>query len=311
MKNNTIVIACGGNYYWGAFLFISSVRKCGMDEPILVFEDGFTDADRTALSKFGDIQFVAAGTSKKNMTCRKPEAMLHASTDYITWCDCDAIFEGNCSDMLAPAAPDQVHARLRSLTDNASAFTRIGLYAPDEKPGPTPKVMLENWKKDVGERETPLLSTCVSACYASFHKSQRFFLERWRDQMAKVLPDKDKGVIDGGSQAYFQLDESVLNSLLCYMNDAPEVGKFQLDVIPGRKYVHFVSWPKPWQSWNSSSIRHHAKVMDIIQWSLDNGYIDRKLPWTLNPGFSWLHKLSTPWSYWWRIKRFVKRFLHS
>ncbi|MGE4302336.1 MAG: hypothetical protein AB7F40_12135 [Victivallaceae bacterium] len=303
MSNNTIVVACNANYFWGAFLFVASLRKCGMEEPVLVFQTGFTPKDKAALEKLGGVKFVSAGESKKNMTCRKPEAMLHADTEYITWCDCDAFFEGNCSEWLAPAEPGGIHVRLRSEADNGATFSRAGLYAPGEKPGPIPKVMLDTWRRDVGELEESRLPACVSACFLSVHRSRRFFLERWRDQMAKVLPDADHGVVDAATRAYFQLDESVLNSLLCFMKDAPEVGQFMLDRVPGRRFVHFVTYPKPWQWWSPASLRAHDRVMELVRWCRERGLIDRPLPFPLNPRYARLHRPLARLAILWRIRR--------
>ena len=36
MKNNTIVTAGDRNYLWGLFLLIASLRKNGMDEPVMI-----------------------------------------------------------------------------------------------------------------------------------------------------------------------------------------------------------------------------------------------------------------------------------
>lgn len=309
MKNNTIVIACNANYFWGAFMFIASLRKCGMDEPVLVFETGFTKKDRAALAKFGGVEFVSAGKSGKNMTCRKPEAMLHADTEYITWCDCDAFFEGSCSEWLPPVDPGQIHARLRGEADNGATFANAGLYAPGERPGPIPRVMLDTWQRDVGELAASRLPACVSACFLSVHRSQRHFLERWRDQIEKVLPDADRGVVDAATRAYFQLDESVLNSLLCFMRDAPEVGPFMLDRVIGRRYVHFVTYPKPWQWWNSASTRAHAQMMEIVDWCRRQGLIDRPLPFSLNPRYGCLHRRLTAFAIQWRVRRKLSRIL--
>jgi len=43
MKNNTIVAASDMNYRWGVWLLIASIRKAGMDEPILIGTFNWTD----------------------------------------------------------------------------------------------------------------------------------------------------------------------------------------------------------------------------------------------------------------------------
>ena len=42
MKNNTVVTVGDINYLWGLFLLIASMRKSGMDEPVLVGAHRFT-----------------------------------------------------------------------------------------------------------------------------------------------------------------------------------------------------------------------------------------------------------------------------
>ena len=47
MKNNTIITAGDRNYLWGIFLMIASLRRNGMDEPVIVGTCGFDpEADR-------------------------------------------------------------------------------------------------------------------------------------------------------------------------------------------------------------------------------------------------------------------------
>ena len=43
MKNNTVVTIGDINYLWGIFLLVASIRKSGMDEPILVGTQKFDD----------------------------------------------------------------------------------------------------------------------------------------------------------------------------------------------------------------------------------------------------------------------------
>ncbi|MDD3887084.1 MAG: hypothetical protein PHI35_09445 [Victivallaceae bacterium] len=309
MKNNTVVMACDQNYFWGAYLLIASMRRNGMDNPALVLESGFTPEMKHNLLAFGDVRLEPAPMSKRNMTCRKPEAMLMADTDFITWADCDGFFVGNCSDKLSFTDPDMIHVRLRSEYDNGDIYKRAGLYEPGELFGVIPHKVLETWKRDVGGRTEPAHATCASACYVSVHKSHRPFLERWRDQMIKVLPDRDKGVFDPAGGAYFQTDESVLNSLLCFLEDAPKTGEFMLNKSRKSIYYHVVMTPKPWQWWSPYSMRYYDDVMELMRWCLSQGLVEIALPWTLDPPKRLFHKLGTPWSYAIRTRVKLRRMM--
>lgn len=308
MKDNTVVTACDKNYFWGAFLLAASMRMNGMDEPILVFQSGFTGEMKENLQRFGDVIIAEAPESKRNMTSRKGEAMLLAETDYVTWADCDGYFVGNCSAKLCRREPGVIHARLRSTADNALVYRNAGLYQPSDTIGEVPRQVLDVWCADVNERTSPRLHTCVSACYLSLERKQETFLRRWQDQMDSVLPNADGGVTDHDSVAYFQMDESVLNSLLFFLNEAPEVGDFLLDKDPKSMFLHMYSYPKPWQCWSPASYRcYYAQVMAIMRWSRDHGLIGLTPPATLNPAFPALHFCSRWWSYVLRARRKFNR----
>ena len=55
--DNTICTAGDHNYLWGLFLLIASMRRFGMDEPVIVGTKGFTDRDRRVLEQFGGVAF--------------------------------------------------------------------------------------------------------------------------------------------------------------------------------------------------------------------------------------------------------------
>ena len=56
MKNNTVVTVGDINYFWGIFLLIASMRKNGMDEPVLVGAYRFTPEAAAMLEQFGDVR---------------------------------------------------------------------------------------------------------------------------------------------------------------------------------------------------------------------------------------------------------------
>lgn len=90
--------------------------------------------------------------------------------------------------------------------------------------------------------------------------------------MFKVLP-MDVSLVHDGVPAYFQTDESVLNSMLLFDGDAPSIiEKYTMDNLDLPHFVHFSFNPKPWIMWNKRSFPLYDEVLDIIEWALDNGY---------------------------------------
>jgi len=89
--------------------------------------------------------------------------------------------------------------------------------------------------------------------------------------MLKVLPS-DVGIVQDSSIAYFQTDESVLNSLLLFAEDAPDFpARYMADKLNLPHFVHFAYNPKPWIMWNNRSLKYFDKTMDIIEWAYNNG----------------------------------------
>ncbi|MDD3153711.1 MAG: hypothetical protein PHS41_02500 [Victivallaceae bacterium] len=309
MKNNTVVMACDERYFWGAFLLAASMRMNHMDEPVLIYQTGFTTLMRKMLAGLQDITIVDAPASGRNMTCRKADAMLLATTDYISWIDCDAFFVGNCSGALLTPDINSIRIRVRTVAENAAVFNASGLYAPEDFNGAIPRKVLDVWRKDVNESSVPHLKRCVSACAFSMHRSRRDFLERWREQMLRVLPRVNTGVTANERTAYYQLDESVLNSLLCFMDNSPRPADFLLDQDETQMYWHMANIPKPWQWWGKFSLVHYNQIMRIVAWAGENKLILCRLPFALNSKYQWLHRHLTFWCTFLRIKNKVKHVL--
>ncbi len=300
MKNNTIVTIANANYFWGVFILLASMRKSGMDEPAIVFQRGFSQKMIEIVSRFGDVRVVEGPPVKRNLTCLKPDALLLADTDYITWVDSDGYFSGNVSAELPPSAPGKIHVRLRSPEDNGKTFTELELYSADDRFGDIPASVLAVWRRDCDRSDdtVPKLKTCASACIFSLDRSSRPFLEDWQRRMVKYIPDEDVGVVNRRQTAYRQLDESVLNCMLSYWEGAPEPdGKYRLDGASKAMFMHVVGVPKPWQWWTRRSLRYYREIMDIMGWAAKNGFADVKFPPALKSIYAPLHRL-TLLSYW-------------
>ena len=252
-------------------MLLTSMRKNNMTDPAIVLGHRYSKEQKASLEQFENVTIIDhEELNHRNLTCSKPVVMLQAKTDYVTWADCDAIFAGNCQKYLTPD-PDHIHIRMRGLKENAMVFSHY--YNKDEeiKTG-IPRRILEIWREDIGESDKPKIKTCASACFLSLHTKHRPFIEKWRDQMYEVLPDDNVGVVDHRSIAYFQTDESVLNSVLCFSETAPPpTESYKLDKDPNAFFVHFVNHPKPWQMWNSYTASHFDKTVAIMEWAIDNG----------------------------------------
>lgn len=293
MKNNTVVTAGDINYLWGIFLLIASMRKNGMDEPVLVGAYRFTPEAAAMLEQLGNVRIHHLDSTSRSLTCIKPAIMLLADTEYITWVDSDSFFTGNCSARLIPEHPGEIHIRKRSEQENPQAFRN---YTCGEDGHTIPATILDAWRSDVGERETPRNLQSCSACFLSVHKSARPFLKRWDKQMMKLLPAGNVGVVDRSLKFYHQLDESVLNSLLCFADCAPETAEnYRLDKDVNELYVHFIGSPKPWRGWTPYSIRHFKRYTDVVSYALAAGFIrPADVPFPLNSAHETVCRLAAP-----------------
>jgi hypothetical protein len=258
--SNTVVTASDRAYIWGVYLLICSMRKNRMYEPVVVLGSNYSHENCQALMSLGDVKIEVAKTTERSQACSKPEVMFLAETDYITWCDSDGFFIGNCSEKLIYKEEDIIHIRKRDLKENG---------------GPTPECVLSVWRRDVGERKNNLINTRCSTCFLSINKKQLSFIKKWDLQMKKILPIGDKGVVDSKLGAYSQTDESVLNSLLCFSMDAPTVAPdYKLNKIDsGSYFVHFVGVPKPWVFWTPHAFRFFDEYTSLIDWAKSNGKI--------------------------------------
>ena len=144
--------------------------------------------------------------------------------------------------------------------------------------------ILQVWQKDVAGLETPRHPRGFSACFIGLSlKRHHAFLKKWRDQMYKVLPN-DVSLVQDGNAAYFQTDESVLNSLMLFAPDAPPcIPQYIADISEKPHFIHFGYNPKPWIMWNKHSLKHFDAVADIVDWAISQGYMPHcGLPYTFN-----------------------------
>lgn len=305
--NNTLVSACDEGYIWGVWLLLASIRKSGMDEPVLFGAYNWSQRWKEDILKFPGVALAELPiTDRRSVTCSKPEIMLHATTERVTWLDCDGYLTGNCSACLDGPA-ETVNIRLRTPPEVAELYRKS--RRPGEDLGVIPASILAVWRHDVGGLSEPRYQRSASAGVIGLSLVRhRDFLERWRMQMRQVLP-ADVAVVADGNAAYFQTDDSVMNSLLLFDPSAPALmSGYTADHLDKPHFVHFGYNPKPWVMWNRHSLKHFDAVMDIIEWALAQGYAPQAaLPYMFQRRnkamctlLSWLSK---PVSKWRKYKR--------
>lgn len=306
--DNTICTAGDHNYLWGLFLLIASMRRFGMDEPVIVGTKGFTDRDRRVLEQFGGVRLVSLDHADHSLTCHKAEVMLAAESGYVTWADSDAMFKGNCSNLLLPPDVAQIRVRRRCAAEMPGAFPK----------GYDLRRILPAWRKDVAaaagldaaalpgvtERFVASFRSC-SACYLSLARSQERFLLVWHALMMR-LPKGDAGVVDRSLASYHQLDESCLNACLAFLPDAPKVTEtYGLDRDPERTYLHFIGRPKPWEGWTPRSARHIETVVSTVEWAVAEGLeLPSGVPPPLRRNRLALHRATARWNeLWFKVRK--------
>ncbi|MCR5379587.1 MAG: hypothetical protein K6G44_01280 [Lentisphaeria bacterium] len=294
--NNTIVSACDRGYALGVWLLIASIRKAEMTNPILIGAYNWPDEWKTDILKFPNVFIEDLPiTDKRSVTCSKPEIMLRAKTDYVTWIDCDGIVTGNMAEALD--FPDDT-INVRSKTPSETKDIYFKSREANEDPGTIPDKITQVWKKDVAGLDMPRYPRGFSSGFIGLSLPRyRSFLQKWRSQMLKVLP-QDVSVVQDGNAAYFQTDDSVFNSLMLFAPDAPpHTPNYIADHLDKPHYIHFGYNPKPWIMWNKWSLRSFDITLDIVEWAIENGYAPHiPLPYTFKRSNKWICSLLAPFS---------------
>ena len=258
--NTTIVTAGDRAFAWGAFLLVASMRMNGMRHPVVIGAMAWPEEMKKRVLALGGVTIRELPPSRMCLTCQKPMLMScdDVKTDWVCWADADGAFIGDCSEWLTGESPEELVVRK---------------YSPPPQDF-TPE-NLDIWKRDVARfqgkaRSESFYDTRVNAAFIVAHRQIFPFLRRWQTQIGKVLPP-DVAIIMKHGTAYFQTDESVLGSLLCFDPDAPTVTehyKANGSIDKSRYFAHFAYNPKPWQMWNSHSLRWYDSVMSVVDWAV-------------------------------------------
>ena len=300
-NNCTVVTAGDRGFAWGVLLLVASMRRNGMMHPVVVGALDWPPEMKRRVAALGDVTFHDLPPTRMCLACQKPLLMScdEVKTDWVCWADGDGAFVGDCSEWLAGDSPDEIVIR------------KYDPVPPDFTPE-----NLEIWRRDVervqgAARERSRYATRVNTAFIVAHRSSFPFLRRWQEQVMQVLPPDVEIIMKHGT-AYFQTDESVLASLLCFYPDAPQIAERYLanrSADPNRYFAHFAYNPKPWRMWNLNSLRWHGVVMPIVDWMVEKKIVapsELPLPlrrswWPLCRAFAW----SAPWV--WRTTKLKRR----
>jgi hypothetical protein len=150
--------------------------------------------------------------------------------------------------------------------------------------GGIPKKVLKIWAEDVNENTDCAITNTYTGGNLGIHRSYLSFIEKWHEQIMNVIPNNyDTGMAyDFNSFAYFQLDESVLNSLLAFSGSPPPTVDFLLNQDPRAYLSHLGGRPKPWKIWRKDLIKYLPHVLNFIEWGKQNNYTFPKIPWAFN-----------------------------
>ena len=257
-KDCTVVTAGDRRFSWGVLLLVASMRRNGMKHPVVIGALDWPPEMKQRVSALGSVTIRELPPTRMCLTCQKPMLMScnDVKTDWVCWADGDGMFIGDCSEWLVGDSPDEIVIRR---------------YAP-----PPPDFTAENlniWRRDIlsfqGDAlEQSRYDTRFNAPFIVVNRKHFPFLRRWQDQIGKVLPPDVEIIMKKGS-AYFQTDESVLGSLLCFDPAAPRATddyKANGSADKNRYFAHFAYNPKPWQMWNSHSLRWYDDVVTVAEW---------------------------------------------
>lgn len=297
----TVVTAGDRAYAWGALMLVASMRKNGMSHPVVVGAMDWTDDQKHRICLLGGVTIYEIPNTRQCLACQKPRLMGcdAVKTDWVCWVDADGLFEGDCSEWLASDDADEM--RIKRCNPPPPDFTQE---------------TLATWQRDVkrflGETlDKSRYDTRVQSGVILLHRKWLPFLNRWDAQINNVLP-ADVGIVAKKIPAYYQTDESVLASLLCFATEAPMVSeqyKFDGKVDRSRYYLHFGYNPKPWQMWNTYAARWREAAYSTVDWLVANGVVkSHEIPYPLRRNWWPLYRCLAPAAPWvWRAIRLKRK----
>lgn len=285
----TVVTAGDAAFAWGTLLLVASMRRNGMAHPVVAGAVDWPDIMKRRVLSLGNVRIKDLPRSRQCVACQKPVMMAcpEVETEWVCWADSDAVFVGDCSEWIAGGDEEEITVR-RSYPVPAD-------FTPEN---------LEVWRRDVERTfgralERSRYPTRVTDPFILVHRKWVPFLQRWQRQMETVLP-ADVGIVMKRGTPYFQTDESVLGSLLCFDPDAPRLAEHcraNDGTDPRRHYAHFAYNPKPWKMWNPYSIRWREEMWAVADWLVEQGIVRAgDVPKSLRRGWWPLYRAMAPFA---------------
>ncbi len=278
----TIVTACDHRFLWGAMLLGLSLRYHNVPCYYHVLGYDLPEEDIKALQAIPHTKvFQTAKTSSRSVCTQKPMAIATAETELIIWMDADCMVTGNVDKYLV-CQDNAFQIRFREKAENASVYRNF--YRAEDTWGEIPPCVLDQWKKDINDLQTPNISTVSQTNCFVLNKEHLPFIKLWQRQMEAVIPENTEGVYAKDSVAYSMTDESVINSLFAFSSKTPITTEYLLDKDPNAYCAHFGLYPKPWQHWTRQSLKYYQQIQDILHWAHGQKMLSIGLPPAFLPG---------------------------
>jgi len=272
------------NFFIAVFTLLLSLQFHKVRAKMHVLSVNLSDEEKRLLRQFPGTQVIEADPDNpRGPACRKGEAILAAArispeATHISLFDGDTLATGDITEHLCPDG-EALFGRWKTPAEDGQIFATR--YEADDVPGTIPRQILKIWQQDVNERSTPMIHNTVCGGNLTVHRKALGFIERWQSQMDKVLPVHIKGAHHFESKAYFQVDESVLNSLLAFAYDAPAALPAKLNIDPKAYVAHLgPNNPKPWVLWRPEKLCYYPQVARFFTWAKQEGYELPVVPWT-------------------------------
>jgi lipopolysaccharide biosynthesis glycosyltransferase len=252
-----------------------------MTNQVKVLVKHLSEDEKVILRQFQPIEVVDVGDlTHRNPAVEKPFAILSADTPLVAWMDADCIVKGDVSELLE-ATGEALQIRFRSLQENEDLYSLYRVAENKEKPyGAIPESILKSWKENVNDSSKSAISTTVSTCCLIIHRKYFDFVQLWKEQILKVIP-QNSGTMLHHDDPYFMADEAVLNSLLAFSHLAPPLKPYLLDQQRDRLLIHFVSRPKPWEMWLKRHLVWLELTLKYLDWAKQEGFVLPRTPWSL------------------------------
>ncbi len=310
----TIVTITDRNYLLAALVLLLSLERHNVRAHVRVLGIGLTSQDCQLLEQLQNCRVLPADLSLPlSPAARKGEALLLAArstgSEYLTLLDSDCVVTGDISAYLTYSQPG-LYGRVKSKREDSLVFA--SRYGSGESEG-IPAGIARVWQRDVGQRASSRLEQTVCSGNLTIHTRYMAFLQHWHDQSLKFLDARQKPH-DSHNYAYFQTDESVLNSLLAFAEGAPPLFSGRLDYDASAFVAHLGPCdPKPWVCWRWDRLSYLEPVLQAVEYAQQRSYQLPPLPWTFRRSFRGLIITSAAvyWVYLWLrglVSRSLRRF---